>query len=166
MKRQHGTILILPVAFLLTFSGCGHPDAREEQAKWLELALSYGRLAPVPTNAQAFQIAYDDNYFGAFFFRFSASPQVIAQWIQDSEGLRGLKPTLLTPNHIRTPVEGDPLTQKCSRPEGKHTTPEWWRPSLTNGGMLYDIPGKQGAGSGGPFVVNNQSNTVFVYTRW
>jgi len=81
--------LILPAVLMLVFAGCGHPNAEEEQAKWLEMALSYGRLAPLPMDAQAFQIAYDDNYFGAFFFRFSASPQVITRWIQDSEGLRG-----------------------------------------------------------------------------
>jgi len=81
-------------------------------------------------------------------------------------GTEGLKPIILSPTYTRTPVEGDPLTQERSRHEGKHTTPEWWHPSLTNGGTVYDIPGKQGSGSVGPLVVNNQSNTVFVYTRW
>jgi len=166
MKRQHGIVLILLMVILPFFVWCGCSNAKEKQAQWLEMALSYGRLAPIPTNAQTFQIIYDDNYFGAFFFRFSATPEEIEQWILDSQGLKGLKPINLAPNFTRTPVEGDPLTSECSRPGGKNTTPEWWNPCLTNGGTLYDIPCKEDCGSGGPFVVNDQSNTVFVYTRW
>jgi len=50
-------------AHLLTLTGCGQPGGKADK----ELALSYGRLAPIPTNAQAFQIAHDADYFGAFF---------------------------------------------------------------------------------------------------
>lgn len=148
------------------FAGCGRPPPYDD----VGAALSYGRLAPIPTNATAFQIVPDGGYFGAYFISFRAPSNAVAQWIAESEGLHGVTPTRLGPAYTWTPYSGDPSQQR-SRLDvpyvaGRKFTPEWWHPDLTNTGELYQIAGKQGHGSGGPLVVDQQSNRVFLYTRW
>jgi hypothetical protein len=167
MKSKRSTKAWLgAVGLLLALSGCRDAETNQD----LALALSYGRLAPVPTNATGFQIMHDADYFGAYFIRFSAPSSIIARWVQDSEGLRGVTPVALGPSYSWPPFVGD-ASQERSRLDvpyvaGRKTTPTWWHPPLTNSGRLFQIPGKQGCGSGGPFVVDDQNNTVYVYTRW
>lgn len=164
MKRL--TTLCAVAASALALVGCGRPTTPTD----VERALSYGRLAPIPTNATAFQIAHDGAYFGAYFLRFTAPSNTIAQWFEDSAGLRGVAPIKLGPTYVWTPFAGD-SSQEKSRLDvpyvaGRKFTPEWWHPDLTSTGELYQIPGKQGHGAGGPLVVDQRSHTVFLYTRW
>ncbi len=164
--RRSAIVLLGIVPFMLVLSACRNASTKEDVA----FALSYGRLAAIPTNVSSFQIVRDADYFGAYFMRFSASSSSVVRWVKDSEGLRGVTPTTLGPTYNWTPFEGD-ASQSRSRLDvpyvaGRETTPTWWRPTLTNSGRLFQIPGKKGCGAGGSVVVDDQNNTVYAYTRW
>ncbi len=167
MNRNRSRMLRLgTVGLLLAILGCRNAETKEDVA----LALSYGRLASIPTNASAFQIMHDADYFGAYFIRFATPAATLERWLQDSKGLRGVMSTAMGPTCTWTPFKGD-ASQQRSRLDvpyvaGRKTTPTWWHPPLTNSGRFFQIPGKQGCGAGGLVVVDEQSDTVYVYTRW
>lgn len=89
------TVSIVLVLLIALFAGYRHAKRRSMVACTLE----WGRLAPFPEGARDFAIRAEGSMFTrAFRASFSADPDVIEKWLDDSPGTRDVTPVAVPPS--------------------------------------------------------------------
>jgi len=98
-------VLIIPIAFAVSFFGSSNSRDNQDFAKQKEmmaLVLEWGRLSPFPASATNVSIKTEGSSFTrSFRASFTAPKQDIESWIKDSPGLNETTPDELSDNKVQ-----------------------------------------------------------------
>jgi hypothetical protein len=169
-KNRFRLVLVVLILIVLLAAGeaiayfggaIGHNHAQDmEMAKEL---IQTSRLAPLPAAAK--DVQFDcKKWFSSWTWclKFSASPQEIGDFIDNSTALSGIRPEKFTENHTYNPVpDNDALLDE----EDKYYFPDkrfpWYLPIVGNSGVKFEF-NDAAAGIKGEVVVNFAAGAVFV----
>jgi len=136
--------------------------------------IEMGRFAPFPSEKRNFKIKKSGNSFTRTFqVKFSAPMSEIHDWIQTSESLNQLEPIVLTSERMLLPYPENFHANKAPLERLEHefyrpnpNAPSWWDIDVIKNGLKYQVPYKEGFGIGGPVVINQDTETVYINISW
>jgi len=145
------------LAFLILLT-----PSRHDETEMAQRALDFARLAKLPASATAIKADGTDGLFsGTFLLRFQAPAADIEAFLQQSPGLNGVTPMLLTPEQMCLPFPPDGAR------DGRHhcfTLDErypWFDPTIRTRGRRFEVPQDANA-CGGEVFVDDETGTVFI----
>jgi hypothetical protein len=135
----------------------------------VESARHIGRLAKFPDSKTNFKIATTGSAFTrSFYITFKAPAKDIEKLIQNSPGLKNVKPQIYSKNYMLIEYKSYDEEVDYNHDFFLHHqgVPKWFTPEIKIKGRKYHIPYKKDHGIGGLFIVNDAENTVYIYVSW
>jgi len=170
LKRRFiwGAIVLL---LIIVYIWKIEPVRRERQA--LDAAIRWARLAPIPTGATQIHATKHDAFtWSAVYLSFHAPQADINAFIASSPGLSGIRPELLSPQHMYLPRSTKPhLKEEDLEKEERHiyfrddvvtNDARWFDPTIRFRGRLYQVP-ESNSVTYGEVIVDDLRHIVYIH---
>lgn len=164
MNKKKKTALAIIVVTLFIFIGV--PIIMEPSDKHkIEVALKFGRLAPLPESAMKILVETRGNMMsGTFYLCFQGPSSDIEKWIKSSDGLKGVEVRHYTEKNMLLPY---PNSADDSDPDQdyfhRNKKIPWYNPTIRKKGRRFDIPQDKEANYG-MVIINDTNGVVYIKT--
>jgi hypothetical protein len=163
------TVTVLPL--VLVSCGVSESDSPE---KIISSVIKNGRLSKLPESATDIQAyAWNTAFSGEWYLAFKASPADIQSFVESSESIKNVKPTIFDSERQYLPYP-DPAPTDFYRQSQMDPNiyfrkysmdPPWYNPTIKVKGKKYDVP-PEGYNNRGEVIINDETNYVYIKIIW